>query len=207
MGVELIFSQFVEHYDGSVARFKDGREIPCATLIWGAGVEGIVVPGLAKAAVAKSQYQVDEYLKIGGYDDVYALGDVAQRTTEKWPQGHPGVAQVAIQMGEQLAKNINALAEGGTIKAFKYFDKGNMATIGRNRAVADMGNGQHFSGFPAWIAWVVVHLYYLIGFRNRTFTLFSWIGNYFTYSRAIRLVMEPTLEEKLTEVPVTDPKV
>jgi len=207
MGVELIFSQFVEHYDGSVARFKDGREIPCATLIWGAGVEGIVVPGLAKAAVAKSQYQVDEYLKIGGYDDVYALGDVAQRTTEKWPQGHPGVAQVAIQMGEQLAKNINALAEGGKIKAFKYFDKGNMATIGRNRAVADMGNGQHFSGFPAWIAWVVVHLYYLIGFRNRTFTLFSWVGNYFTYSRAIRLVMEPTLEEKLTEAPVTDPKV
>jgi NADH dehydrogenase len=197
MGVEIIFGQLVDYYDGEVARFKDGKEIPCATLIWGAGVKGIVVPGLAAAAVAKSQYQVDEYLHVAGYDDVYALGDVARRVTEKWPEGHPGVAQVAIQMGEQLAKNFNAVAKGGTAQAFAYFDKGNMATIGRNKAVADLGNGTHFSGFPAWIAWVVVHLYYLIGFRNRLLTLLSWIGNYLSYSRAIRLVMEPTLIEEL----------
>lgn len=100
-------------------------------------------------------------------------------------------------MGELLARNFNALAKGETIRTFDYFDKGNMATIGRNRAVADLGNGRHFSGFTAWIAWVAVHLYYLIGFRNRMLTLLSWIGNYLSYSRAIRLVMEPTLAEEL----------
>jgi len=202
MGVELLFNEMVEHYDGSVAHFKDGREIPCSTLIWGAGVKGLVVPGLAEAAVAKSQYQVDDHLRVAGYENIYALGDVARRVTEKWPRGYPGVAQVAIQMGELLADNFNALAKGGKAKAFSYYDKGNMATIGRNRAVADLGNGKHFSGFPAWMAWVGVHLYYLIGFRNRLLTLYSWISNYFTYSRAIRLVMEPTLEEELQESPL-----
>ncbi|WP_157472083.1 NAD(P)/FAD-dependent oxidoreductase [Neolewinella persica] len=199
MGVELFFGQFVEHYDGSVATFKGGEKLPCATLIWGAGVKGCLVPGLVETAVARSQYQVDDHLLVNGYDNIYALGDVAHRTTEDWPRGYPGVAQVAIQMGERLAKNLNAQAAGKEATPFTYLDKGNMATIGRNKAVADLANGWHFRGFLAWISWVVVHLYYLIGFRNRMLTLYSWVSNYFTYSRSIRLVMEPTLEKELVD--------
>jgi NADH dehydrogenase len=197
MGVELRFNTFVEHYDGNVARFKDGTELSAGSLIWGAGVMGDMVDGLPDTALNRSSYIIDEHLHVEGYENIYALGDVARLVNDKWPKGHPGVAQVAIQMGSRLAKNLNAVAKGKQSAVFKYFDKGSLATIGRNKAVADLPNGSHFRGVVAWFIWATVHLFYLIGFRNRLLTLISWTGNYFSYSRAIRLVMEPTLAEEL----------
>lgn len=197
MGVELRFNTLVEHYDGQTARFKDGSTLSAGSLIWGAGVMGDTISGLNETAINRSSYVVNNTLKVAGYEDIYAIGDVARLATETWPKGHPGVAQVAIQMGTRLAKNLNALAKGAAFQPFSYLDKGSLATIGRNKAVADLPGGWHFKGAPAWFIWATVHLFYLIGFRNRFLTLISWIGNYFSYSRAIRLVMEPTLEKEL----------
>lgn len=197
MGVELRFNTLIADYNGHEVSFKEGEPLTAATLIWGAGVRGDLIEGLPEAAIEKSQYVVDDQLRIRGCENIYALGDIARLTNEEYPHGHPGVAQVAIQMGKTAARNLNALAKGKKTEAFSYFDKGNLATIGRNRAVADLPGGWHFRGAIAWFVWAFVHLFYLIGFRNRFVTLYSWIVNYFTYNRAIRLVMEPDLAEEL----------
>ncbi len=197
MGIELRFGQLMTDYDGHVATFKDGSTIEARTVIWGAGVTGEVIEGLRGESVSKARYVIDDQLRVHGYDNVYALGDVASLTSPDWPKGHPGVAQVAIQMGKRLAENFNRLAIGKQPEPFHYFDKGNLAIIGRNRAVADLPRNVHFNGVPAWFVWAFVHIFYLIGFRNRLFTFLSWVGNYVTYNRAVRLVLEPTLEEEL----------
>ncbi|WP_116126710.1 NAD(P)/FAD-dependent oxidoreductase [Lewinella sp. IMCC34183] len=197
MGIELHFGQLITGYDGRTATFKDGSTIASGTVIWGAGVTGEVVVGLRDDSVRRGQYVVDDRLRVAGYENVYALGDVAYLTSDAWPKGHPGVAQVAIQMGKRLAENLNRAAAGKQPEAFEYFDKGNLAIIGRNRAVADLPKNIHFNGIPAWFVWAFVHIFYLIGFRNRVFTFLSWTGNYITYNRAVRLVLEPSLEEEL----------
>ncbi len=197
MGIELRFGQLMTDYDGRTATFKDGSTIESDTVIWGAGVTGEVVEGLRDDSVQKAHYLIDDHLRVKAYDNIYALGDVAYLTSAVWPKGHPGVAQVAIQMGKRLAENFNNLARGKEARPFKYFDKGNLAIIGRNRAVADLPKNIHFNGIPAWFIWAFVHIFYLIGFRNRLFTFLSWVGNYVTYNRAVRLVLEPTLEEEL----------
>ncbi|MBB4080320.1 NADH dehydrogenase [Lewinella aquimaris] len=197
MDIELRFGLLMTDYDGRVATFKDGTTIASSTVIWGAGVTGEVIQGLKSESISRAHYVIDAHMRVQGYENIYALGDVAYLSNEEWPQGHPGVAQVAIQMGKRLAGNFNALVRGKETKPFKYFDKGNLAIIGRNRAVADLPKGLHFNGIPAWFVWAFVHIFYLIGFRNRLFTFLSWVGNYITYNRAVRLVLEPTLEEEL----------
>ena len=198
MGIELWFGKLLAEYDGHTATFKDGSTLATHTVIWGAGVTGEVIEGLSEDSIFKAHYAIDDHLHVKAHDNVYALGDVAYLPTDEWPKGHPGVAQVAIQMGQRLAKNFNALARGKKTEAFQYFDKGNLAIIGRNRAVADLPKNIHLNGFPAWFIWAFVHIFYLIGFRNRLFTFLSWVGNYVTYDRAVRLVLEPTLEEELS---------
>ena len=199
MNVELWFGKLIQDYDGRTATFKDGSTLATHTVIWGAGVTGEVIEGLREGSAEKGHYNIDDRMRVRGYDNVYAIGDVAYLTSDKWLKGHPGVAQVAIQMGERLAGNFNALAKGKPAKGFVYRDKGNLAIIGRNRAVADLPRGVHLNGFPAWFIWAVVHIFYLIGWRNRLFTFLSWVGNYVTYNRAVRLVIEPSLEEELRE--------
>ena len=199
MGIELRFGHLITEYDGRTATFKDGTTIESNTLIWGAGVTGEVIEGLRDDSVQRARYVIDDQLRVRGYPEVYALGDISYLTSEAWPHGHPGVAQVAIQMGKRLAHNFNRLAAGKQPEPFRYVDKGNLAIIGRNRAVADLPKDIHFNGFPAWFVWAFVHIFYLIGFRNRLFTFLSWVGNYVTYNRAVRLVLEPTLEEELRD--------
>lgn len=197
MGIELKFGMLITDYDGQTATFKDGSTIDAGTVIWGAGVTGEVIEGLRDESVQRAHYVIDDHLRVQGYEAIYALGDVSYLTSDAWPKGHPGVAQVAIQMGKRLARNFNRLSEGKPAEPFKYFDKGNLAIIGRNRAVADLPKNLHFNGIPAWFVWAFVHIFYLIGFRNRLFTFLSWVGNYLTYNRAVRLVLEPTLEAEL----------
>lgn len=133
-----------------------------------------------------------------GLDDVYAIGDISCHVDDRFPRGCPQLAQPAIQQGRTLAKNLNADAPH---IPFSYKDKGSMATIGRNRAVVDMGK-LHFDGWFAWITWLVVHLVTLLGMRNKFVVLLNWIWNYFGFSTSLRLILKPT---PLPKTPVTPP--
>ena len=179
----------VKDYDGYEVTLSTGEKIASETLIWAAGVQGVVIEGLDKAQIERSRYRVDEFSRIQGYDNVFAVGDVAYMELEDFPKGHPQVAPVAMQQGSKLAKNLTAMFSGKPMKPFEYFDKGTMATIGRNRAVADLPNGMKFSGLLAWLSWMFVHLLYLISFRQKLITLGNWMWNYFTYDRGTRLII------------------
>ena len=188
MDVEVQLSTFVEDYDGDTVTLNDGT-IKTATVVWSAGVRGNVVEGLDESAVEKSRILVDQYSRVKGTENVFALGDVAMMQSDEFPNGHPMVAAVAMQQGWHLAKNFKNLLEGKNLKEFKYFDKGSMATIGKNKAVVDMPNGMRFKGFFAWLIWMFVHIMYLIGFRNKLITLNNWIWSYFTYDKGTRLII------------------
>ncbi len=133
---------------------------------------------------------MNEYNEIEGYNDVYALGDIALMKNDRYPNGHPMVAQPAIQQGKKLGKNFKRMFKGKDMQAFEYFDKGSMATIGRNKAVVDIKK-LTLSGFIAWFIWMFVHLWFLVGFRNRMVTFFNWTYNYINYDKAARLIIRP----------------
>lgn len=181
----------VKDFDGYEVKLSNGEIIPSETLIWAAGVQGIILPGLDKATVERSRYVVDEFNRVKGYDNIFAVGDVAKMSTKDFPDGHPQVAPVAIQQGTRLGKNLTRLIRGREMWHFTYFNKGYMATVGRNRAVADLPYNIKFSGFIAWLSWMFIHLVYLIGFRQKIITLGNWIWNYFTYDRGTRLIIRP----------------
>lgn len=191
LGVVTKVKTLVDSYDGDTVTFKNGETIPTQTLIWAAGVAGATIEGLPAESVEKGRYLVDEYNRIKGVDNVYAVGDVALMKSEKWPNGHPGVAQPAIQQGEHLATNLTLLQRGGELRPFSYFDKGSLAIIGRVRAVADLPKKLHLSGFIAWMAWLFVHIWYLIGFRSKLVVLSNWLYRLFTYDRGTRLIIRP----------------
>ncbi len=189
--VTVKLDMMVEDFDGYQVKLKNGETISTETLIWAAGVKGVTIPGLDKATVEKSRYLVDHFNLVNGYDNVYAVGDIAKMSTDDYPEGHPQLAPVALQQGKNLGKNISRRLIGKKLKPFNYFDKGTMATIGRNRAVADLPNKWSFGGFPAWIAWMFIHLLYLVSFRQKLITLGNWIWNYFTYDKGTRLIIRP----------------
>lgn len=188
MGVEVKLNTLVHDYDQSIINLGE-EQIEAETLIWAAGVKGRILEGVHADQVKRSRILVDSYNRVKGMDNVFAIGDVALMETDTTPHGHPMLAPVAIQQGEQLAKNFKRLFEGQALKAFTYFDKGAMATIGRNKAVVDMPGGLHFKGFFAWLIWMFVHIMYLIGFRNKLITLNNWIWSYFTYDKGTRLII------------------
>lgn len=187
--VEVRLNTTLKEYKDKYADFGDGKKEYWETLIWTAGVKGEAMPGLPEECVARGgRIIVDEYNRVKGLEDVMAIGDIAVMTSEEYPKGHPQMAQPAIQQGKTLALNLN---EGSFTHAFKYHDKGSMATVGKNKAVADLPR-QSFSGFIAWIAWMAIHLLSLLGMRNKTTVLLNWIWNYFTYSSSLRLLLRPT---------------
>lgn len=192
LGVKLHLGTLVESYDGETIKTSEGQEIQAETFVWSAGVTGAPVLGLDGNSIVEraNRYVVDPYNKVEGYDNIFAVGDIALMQNERYPKGHPMVAQPAIQQGKHLAKNLLRLVDGKELKPFKYVDKGSLATIGRNKAVADLKIG-HFSGFFAWIIWMVVHLWFLIGFKNRVGTFLSWSYRYINYDRSNRLIIRP----------------
>lgn len=143
-----------------------------------------------------NRYNVNRFNQIEGFDNIFAVGDIACMKTEEFPDGHPMVAQPAIQHGKHLANNLRLKMEGKPMKEFTYFDKGTMATIGRNKAVVDLGK-LRFGGFFAWFIWMFVHLWFLVGFRNRVVTFFNWVYNYINYDKAARLILRPFKAKKL----------
>src|SRR5690554_2539217 len=192
MGVILHLDTFISDYDGKVVSTNDGKTLEAATFIWAAGVTGAPIEGISATSLIEktNRYKVDEFNKIIGSENIYALGDVALMATETYPDGHPQVAQPAIQQGKNLGVNFRRMLHGKKMKPFKYTDKGTMATIGRNKAVADIWN-LHLGGFIAWVIWIFVHLWFLIGFRNRVITFFNWSYNYINYDKAARLIIRP----------------
>ena len=190
MGVEIRLNTFVSDYDGETLTFKDGGTLRTATVVWSAGVTGDVLDGIRKEWVERGRILTDRNCRVIGTQNIFALGDVALMKTEKYPRGHPGVAQPAIQMGKYVGKHLRDIHEGKTVPPFEYFDKGTLATIGRAKAVADLGK-LHLGGRIAWYIWLFVHVAYLISFRNRILVLANWCWNFFTYDKGNRLIIRP----------------
>jgi NADH dehydrogenase len=197
MGVNVWLNTKVTGYDGNEAITNIGKKIQVKTLIWAAGVKGDPVDGLNGLVVDKAnRITVDEFNRVKGYNNIFALGDVAAMAGEKNPQGHPMLASVAIQQGSLLAKNIIREIKGKSLKSFKYRNKGVMATIGRNQAVAEFSYVR-LQGIAAWFAWMFIHLVLLVGFRNKMVAFINWVWSYFNYDRGTRLIIRPYKRKKL----------
>lgn len=191
MGVHVWLNHRVTGYDGENLSTKEGRKFEASTVIWAAGIKGDVPEGMQDIHMARGgRLKVDTYNRVAGFEHVFALGDVAMMETEEYPYGHPQVAPAAIQQGENLGKNLRNLIKGAPLKEFTYFDKGAMATIGRNRAVVDFRK-MHLKGRIAWLAWMFVHLLFLIGFRNKAVVFVNWVWSYFTYDKGTRVIIRP----------------
>lgn len=192
LGVNVYCNTFVQDYDGISVTTNGDLKLESETLIWAAGVTGNPVNGLQADALLDraNRYKVNRYNQVEGYDNVFALGDIAYMETELYPKGHPQVAQPAIQQGNLLGKNIIKLITNKPMKPFEYKDKGSMATVGRNKAVVDLKHFK-FAGFFAWFVWMFIHLMALVGFRNRVIVFFNWSYNYINFDKAARLIIRP----------------
>jgi len=199
MGVEVLVNTKVQDYDGDKIKFEGGKTIRTKNVIWSAGVMGVVPRGIAKDSILHgNRIKTDSVSRIEGSANIFAIGDVAAMITDETPKGHPGVAQVAIQMGNHVAKTIKQLINGEPTVPFKYFDKGSLATVGRNKAVADLGKLK-FQGFFAWLIWMFVHLVSLLGFRNKIIVFINWAGSYLTYNGGARLIVRRFKKEAARE--------
>ncbi|HPW64153.1 MAG TPA: NAD(P)/FAD-dependent oxidoreductase [Cyclobacteriaceae bacterium] len=199
MGVKVHLNAAVKSYDGYEVVLSTGEKLISKSLIWAAGVKGNPIEGINPELITRgNRLLVDEFSRVKGYENIFAIGDVALMEGDiKSPKGHPMMAPPAQQQGRLLANNLTNLINKKPLKPFRYFDKGSMATIGRHKAVVDM-KGIRFQGFFAWYVWMFVHLMSIVGFRNKVFTFFSWMWNYFSYDRSNRLIIGRN-EEKLNQ--------
>lgn len=196
LGVKIRTNTRVVDYDGEILKLGNDEEIKTKLVIWAAGISGVVPPGIPDESVGRARrIQVDEFNRVKGLNDVFAIGDASVMTTSDFPNGHPQVAQVAIQQGTNLARNFKSIRNNANFKPFKYTDKGSMATIGRNRAVADLPFLK-FSGFIAWLTWMFVHLMAIVGVKNRLLIFVNWFWNYMTYDQSLRLILWAARKEK-----------
>ena len=191
MGVEIHTGTMVSDYDGKTLRLSDGSEMKTRTVIWVSGIVANAVEGIQAEALGRGRrILVDEYNEVKGLTNVFAIGDQCLMTADaNYPNGHPQLAQVAIQQARLLARNLRARQEGKPLSPFHYKHLGSMATIGRNRAVAEIG-GAKWGGFTAWMLWLVVHLRSILSVRNKVIVLLNWIWNYVTYDRSLRLILK-----------------
>ncbi len=199
MGVVVMEKTRVNHYDGDIITYNTTEQISTKGVIWSAGVKGAIIPGLDEAEIVRGgRIKTTTYNQIVNYDNVFAIGDLASIETPDYPNGHPGVAQVAIQQGQQLATNLMRILNNEKPHDFDYYDKGSMATVGRNKAVVDLKYWK-FQGFFAWLTWMFIHLLFLVGFRNKAVTLMNWIINYFSYDRGTRVIIRKFNRDLMTE--------
>ncbi len=187
--VNVKLKKTMKGYDHNVITFNDGEEMYSEMVIWTAGVTGVSFSFVGQQPVMTpgNRFSVDEFNRVEGLEDVFALGDISCHVSDEYPRGCPQVAQVAIQQGRRLAKNLNCPPKR---RPFKYNDKGSMATVGRNRAVVDLKH-MHIYGRPAWITWMVVHLLSLLGMRNKLTVFINWMWSYCTYTTSLRLLLHP----------------
>jgi NADH dehydrogenase len=199
LGVKIWKNVRVTNYDGRTITTNTDLTFDSATVIWTAGVQGVRIVGLdSKSFVEKvDRVRVNQYNQVVGYDNIFAIGDICSMETEKYPQGHPMMAQPAMQQGKLLGENLIKLIQKKTMTPFEYKDKGSMATIGRNLAVVDLPH-YHFSGIFAWFVWMFVHLFSLIGFKNKAVVFLNWVYNYIKFDREGRLIIRPFKKKSFT---------
>ncbi len=196
MGVRVRLQTKLQSYDGLKVTTNTGESFNVRTLIWTAGVKGAVPQGIKESALVRgNRISVDEYNRVKGYENIFAIGDVAAMISAKYPGGHPMVAQAAIQQGKQLGKNMMNLILKRKLLPFIYKDKGSLATIGRKRAVADLKNIK-LNGFFAWLIWSLVHLISISGFRNKLLVGLDWTWSYLTYEKGNRLIIRKYTKKK-----------
>ena len=204
LGVKVMTDTFVKDYDGKSVLLADDKTLETDTLIWAAGIKGNPVHGLGTDIIGRGgRLKVDAYNTVENHPNIFAIGDIALMTTEKYENGHPQVAQVAIQQADLLAKNLKRTIKGQPLKAFKYLDKGSLATVGRNLAVADLPFVS-FQGFAAWVLWLFVHLMAILGVKNRLFVFINWAWSYLTYDQSLRLLIKPKSDAGETEMEVEE---
>lgn len=203
MGVDIQFGKMVTDYRDHKVVMKDGTEIPTRTFLWVSGIRANSMPGIDESHMGRGfRFKVDEYNRIPGVEDVFAIGDQCLQTSDAaYPNGHPQVAQVAIQQAKNLAKNlklINQGADSSELTAFHYKNLGSMATIGRNKAVVEIGKFRS-QGFFAWVLWLVVHLRSILGVKNKMMVLLNWLWKYVSYNDSIRMITYATKPREVEE--------
>ncbi|WP_337391135.1 NAD(P)/FAD-dependent oxidoreductase, partial [Prevotella sp.] len=203
MGVDVQFGKMVTDYRDHKVIMKDGTEIPTRTFLWVSGIRANAMPGISDDHLGRGfRFKVDQFNRIPGLDGVFAIGDQCLQTTDAaYPNGHPQVAQVAIQQAKNLAKNLKRINEGqddSALTAFKYNNLGSMATIGRNKAVVEIGKFRS-QGFFAWILWLVVHLRSILGVKNKMMVLLNWLWKYVSYNDSIRMITYATKPREVVE--------
>ena len=201
MGVDIKFGKMVTDYRDHRVIMKDGTEIPTRTFLWVSGVRANTITGIDGDRLGRGfRIKVDQYNRVPGLDGVFAIGDQCLQTTdETYPGGHPQVAQVAIQQAKNLAKNLQRIVRGDTeLTPFVYRNLGSMATVGRNRAVVEIGKFRS-QGFFAWILWLVVHLRSILGVKNKMMVLLNWLWKYVSYNDSIRMITYATKPREVKE--------
>jgi NADH:ubiquinone reductase (H+-translocating) len=201
LGVTVRVKTYLKEYDGYDVTLANGNTIPAEMVIWAAGIKGNIPAGIDKSLIARgNRIKVDRFNQVPGVEGIYAIGDLAYMETPKYPQSHPQVASVAIQQATQLADNLRRQERKSKRTSwceFEYNDKGSMATVGRNLAVVDVPKPKlHMRGFIAWLVWMGLHLFLILGVKNRVFVFLNWIYNYFTYDQNLRLIFKEFYKPK-----------
>lgn len=191
MGVDVMVQTQVKDYDGQWVELADGTKIRSNLLIWAAGVAGNYPEGIdSNIKVRGNRMKVNEFHKVEGYDNIYAIGDISYMETKQFPHGHPQLANVAIHQAGNLAHNFKQKLKGKKFKSFYYTNKGSMATVGRSKAVVDLPKFK-FGGFIAWLTWMLLHLLFIMGMRNRIHVFVNWTAAYFNKNSSLRLIFKP----------------
>lgn len=189
LGVQFMSDEFVTDYDGDKVYMKSGKTIASNNVIWAAGVIGNIIEGLNPDVMIRNRYKTDRFNRVLGYQNIYAIGDIAYMETPKYPQAHPQVANVAINQGKNLGRNFLRKSENEW-KQYEYNDQGSMATIGKHRAVVDLP-GFKFQGFLAWYFWMFLHLMLILSVRNKIAIFFNWMWSYLNKDSSLRLIIIP----------------
>ncbi len=193
LGVKVMLNSKLESYDGKTIVLASGEKIETSTVIWAAGIRGNVPAGIDTTLIVRgNRIKVDRYNKVMGQQNIFAIGDVAFMETPAYSNGHPQLANVAINQGKVLANNLKSINLKSTqLQEFEYHDKGTMATVGRNLAVVDIPKPKlHFGGFIAWVIWMSLHLFLILGVKNRVQIFINWIYKYFTHDQSLRLLFK-----------------
>ncbi|MBU4538526.1 MAG: NAD(P)/FAD-dependent oxidoreductase [Weeksellaceae bacterium] len=189
LGVDFMSDEFVTDYDGDKVYMKSGKSIASNNVIWAAGVTGNIIEGLNPDIMVRNRYKTDRFNRVQGYENIFAIGDIAYMETPKYPQGHPQVANVAINQGKNLGKNFLQKSENDWAE-YEYKDQGSMATIGKHRAVVDLPDFK-FQGFFAWYFWMFLHLMLILSVRNKLAVFFNWMWSYINKDSSLRLIIIP----------------
>ncbi len=195
LGVTVMLNSFVSDFDNDTVWIGKDKKLNTHTLIWAAGIKANSIEGLGEDLLGRgNRIMVDQYNRVKGSENIFVIGDAALMTEKKYPNGHPQVAQVAIQQARTLARNLKNIENNQPLNEFEYRDLGTLATVGRNRAVVDLGFFR-FQGLIAWFFWMFIHLMAIVGVKNRLIIFINWAYYYFTYDQSLRLIIKPKMRE------------